>query len=83
MPRLISHVVTAAMARRDTNRMYRDWDRALSQATSQSHRAEINAVFARHLNEGRSESAAQTQGTSIPVHVGPVAASPVGAGRSR
>jgi hypothetical protein len=50
MNRLIANLVAAAKAGRQTNRFYRDWERAAQGATSASHRAEIDAAFSRHVS---------------------------------
>jgi hypothetical protein len=48
MRRLISSLVTSAKARRESNRFYRDWERAAQSAVSPAHRADIDAAFTRH-----------------------------------
>jgi hypothetical protein len=49
MRRLISNFVASVQARRETNRFYRDWERASRGAVSADHRADIDAAFTRHI----------------------------------
>jgi hypothetical protein len=48
MRSLLSSLITSAKARREATSFQRDWDRARREAQSPSHRAEIDAIFARH-----------------------------------
>ena len=48
MRRLISNFIASAKANREATQFQRAWSRALSEATTESHRAEINAVFSRN-----------------------------------
>ena len=38
-----------SVATNDATKIYRQWDRLRSEALTPSHRAEIDAIFARHL----------------------------------